>query len=443
MNAKSLILVLLLSFLNGMLGYAQKDKYEHIEKRYNIFFRINSDYIDPAFKNNQRAIEQMYSDIESTLYLDGAVPDSLLILSTASPDGSYEFNGKLAMRRAASTKKLILEMFPQFENANIKVEFLEEDWAGLRQVLRVNPEFPQREEMMAVIEDNRDLQAKEWRLRNLKEGWRYLVDNFIYALRNSSITLTVVRTATNAFDEFVTEEPARIDTVRYAYAPKLEQNLDGEIIPPEPKPVKYTKTIMAARTNLLVPGMNFGLEFPIRENWSIGLDYYYPWFVSKDNLWCVELLGWFVDAKYWFTNDKTRWLPDSKLKGHAIGVYGGLGYYDFQSKIKGAQGEFVDFGVDYTYALPVADDKLRLEFNLGIGMIRTWYRPYAPSSDYDDLIKEPGVKYRTTNFVCPTMAGVSLVWPITIPVKNNPYLKIAERNQRKEERKNNKAGGDK
>ena len=92
MNAKSLILVLLLSFLNGMLGYAQKDKYEHIEKRYNIFFRINSDYIDPAFKNNQRAIEQMYSDIESTLYLDGAVPDSLLILSTASPDGSYEFN---------------------------------------------------------------------------------------------------------------------------------------------------------------------------------------------------------------------------------------------------------------------------------------------------------------------------------------------------------------
>ena len=434
---------MLLAFLGVQSGYAQKEDNLHITKRYNLFFRINSDKIDENFKNNDRAIDQMKADIEATLQLDGAVPDSLLILSTASPDGSYEFNKQLAIRRAASTKKLLLQLFPEFKDAHIQVEYLEEDWAGLLQVLKVHPDFPQREEMMAVINDDRDLQTKEWRLKSLKTGWRYLVNNYIYALRNSSITLSVVMTASNTDDEFVTEPVRQIDSVDFSYTPRFEQPFNDDLVPQQPRPErKYTKTIFAARTNLLVPGLNFGLEFPIKENWSVGLDYYFPWLLSGKNKWCGEMLAWFANAKYWFTNDKTRWLPDSRLKGHAIGVYAGAGYYDFQSKIKGAQGEFIDFGVDYTYGLPVANDKLRLEFNLGIGFIKTWYRPYTPSSDYEDLIKEPGVKYRTTNFVCPTMAGVSLVWPITVPVKNNPYLKMVEREQRKAERKNNRAGGD-
>ena len=153
------------------------------------------------------------------------------------------------------------------------------------------------------------------------------------------------------------------------------------------------------------------------------------------------MLAWFVDAKYWFPGKKYKWLPDSKLKGHAVGIYGGVGYYDFQNKTEGAQGEFLDVGVDYTFALPVAEDKLRLEFNIGLGFIYTLYRPYNPSTDYSDLIKEPGVKYRTTNFIGPTRAGISLVYPITVPVKKNPYVKMVEREQKRAERQNKRKGG--
>ena len=198
---------------------------------------------------------------------------------------------------------------------------------------------------------------------------------------------------------------------------------EGAIIPPVAAPVVTTTpdrlTILAPRSNLLMPGMSIGIEVPIKYNWSIGFNYNYPWFVSGQNKWCVENLSWFLDAKYWFTNDKTQWARDSKLKGHGVGIYGGVGYYDFQNKVKGSQGEYVDFGVDYVYALPIANDKLRFEFNIGIGFIKTWYRPYTPSSDYADLIKEPGVKYRTTNFFGPTRAGVSLVYPITVKTRKN------------------------
>lgn len=443
MNRKRLILYLLaaLTFCTGAL--AQSTGNPHIEKRYNIFFRINSPKIEENFKDNARTLAQMKSDIETTLELDGAVPDSLLILSTASPDGGYEFNKRLAKNRAASTEKLLLEMFPQFRNAHIKVEYLEEDWDGLMQVLKAHPEFPQRQQMMNIINDNSsNVQSKEYRLRACKQGWRYLVNNYIYALRNSSITLTVVMTADNADDEFVRGVPVEpLPAKQWAYTPKFEQPMKGDMLPVPPLEVKFLKTIIAARTNLLIPGLNFGMEIPIGNHWSIGVDYFYPWAVSAENKWCGEMLGWFVDGKYWFTGEKNKWSVDSKLKGHAVGLYAGGGYYDYQKITNGAQGEYMDIGVDYTYALPVANDKLRFEFNVGVGFVRTWYRPYSPSSDFEDLIKEPGVKYRSTNFIGPTRASVSLVYPITVPTKN-PYIKMAEKAQRKEDRKNKRKGGE-
>lgn len=54
---------MLLALLSVQSGYAQKEDNLHITKRYNLFFRINSDKIDENFKNNDRAIDQMKADI--------------------------------------------------------------------------------------------------------------------------------------------------------------------------------------------------------------------------------------------------------------------------------------------------------------------------------------------------------------------------------------------
>jgi UDP-N-acetylglucosamine enolpyruvyl transferase len=45
--------------------------------------------------------------------------DSILILSTSSPDGSFEFNRNLAKKRAANTSRLLQEMFPAFSSSNV------------------------------------------------------------------------------------------------------------------------------------------------------------------------------------------------------------------------------------------------------------------------------------------------------------------------------------
>lgn len=392
----------------------------HVEKRYNIFFKINRPEIDTTFKDNGKTLRQMRSDIYTTLEVDGTTPDSLLILSTASPDGSYRFNKWLAAERAKSTEKMLIKMFPQFKNANIKVEYLEEDWDGLKQVLRAHPEFPQREEMLAIINDSENIDDKEKALRACVKGWDYLVEHYIYALRNSSITISVI----GRQDEYTRTNP--IEPVQeIVYTPTFDAPAKPFTYTPTLGKIDLTwkKMIMQARTNLLLPGLNFGIEVPIGNHWSVGADYFYPWFLSKENKWCGEQLSWFIDGKYWFTGEKHKWTPTSKLKGHAVGIYAGLGYYDYQKIDRGAQGEYVDVGVDYTFGLPIAEGKLRMEFNIGFGWILTYYRNYTPSTDFTDLIKDPGIKQRSTNFFGPTRASVSFAIPIIVKTKK-PQVSI-------------------
>ena len=423
-----LVLALVLITLVGAAGAQNTNKTntQHVQKRYNIYFRINSPKIERGFQNNAQTLDKMKEDIEATLAQDGTLPDSLLILSTASPDGSYAFNRWLADARAKSTEKLLLKMFPQFKDAHIKVEFLEEDWDGLRQVLRQHPDFPQREEMLKVIDRKSGIDDKEKALRSLKKGWRYLVNNHIYALRNSSITLCVVMTG--GTDEYMRFEPLPQDVKGISYTPEFKA--PERVFNPEPRKyernIETMKMVLGVRTNFVAPGQNIGIEIPIKDNWSIVMEHWYPWFVSKTNRWCTEQMAWFLEGRYWLPSEKYAWSDTQRLIGHAVGVYLSGGYYDYQKRTHGSQGEYMNVGVDYTFAMPIAQHRLRLEFNIGLGFVRTWYRPYKPSSDFEHLIKDPGIKYKTSNFFGPTRGGVSLIVPIMVKYRNYNYngLKI-------------------
>lgn len=170
----------------------------------------------------------------------------------------------------------------------------------------------------------------------------------------------------------------------------------------------------AVRTNLLVPALNIGAEVPLGNSWSFSVDYYYPWlWPSPKNKECFELLGWSVEGRYWFGKDRKA---EDRLKGHSIGVYGAVGYYDFEWNYKGRQGEFVSAGVDYTYSLPVGRKKrVNLEFTVAVGCIHSWAKSYVVSGEYGQLHPEPGIVL--FDYVGPTKAAVSLVVPIRVAGK--------------------------
>jgi hypothetical protein len=171
---------------------------------------------------------------------------------------------------------------------------------------------------------------------------------------------------------------------------------------------------MAVRTNLLVPALNVGVEVPIGNHWSVGADYYYPWvWPKKDNKDCFEMLSWGIEGRYWFGKNRTEY---DRLKGHSVGLYGYMGYYDFERNYHGHQGEFVNVGVDYTYAMAVGKRKsLHLEFSLGLGYIYSAARQYTVIEAGAPLISDKITK--NIGYFGPTKANISLVVPIFQRVK--------------------------
>ena len=180
--------------------------------------------------------------------------------------------------------------------------------------------------------------------------------------------------------------------------------------------VQPRKIVMAARTNLLVPALNVGVEVPIGTNWSVGADYYFPWVWPKaDNKNCFEFLGWGIEGRYWFGRNRTVF---DRLQGHSVGVYGYMGYYDFERNYHGHQGEFMNVGIDYTYAMAVGKKKaIHLEFSLGVGYIYSQARKYSVIPDHGVLISDKYTKH--VRYFGPTKANVSLVVPIFKKVKPN------------------------
>ncbi|MCS2838455.1 DUF3575 domain-containing protein [Bacteroides thetaiotaomicron] len=81
---------------------------------------------------------------------------------------------------------------------------------------------------------------------------------------------------------------------------------------------------------------------------------------------------------------------------------------------KGYQGEFfIAAGVSYGWATRIARH-LHLEFNIGIGLLRTDYRHYHARDNYQTLLWQENGKY---TWFGPTKAKISLVWLLNRRVK--------------------------
>lgn len=386
-----------------------------IVENFAIWYKVDSIDINPTYLDNRRQMDHIIHYLETSPRID-----SITIFSWSSPEGRYSRNLWLSRERAKAAKKFLLRHSPDSAKLNagkIHISPIAENWQGLIDLVEEGYSRGDREQVLDILYDQTiNDQIRKTRLQKLDRGrsWRYMIENYMPHLRTATWVCVWVEAPPVLPDPGI-----RRDTLICHRGSIL-------VPPPPPRPVlqpveeKEKKTIFAVRTNLLVPALNVGLEFPIKNHWSLGIDYYYPWAVSDKNRWCGEMLGLFVDTKYWITGEKYKWAKDDRLKGHAIGLYAGAGYYDYQNIRHGYQGEYIDTGIDYTFGLPVGpkDNKwMRMEFNIGFGWVRTWARHYTPSDDFSQLIKDPGVKNLVFDYFGPTRASISLVLPINATYK--------------------------
>ncbi len=170
----------------------------------------------------------------------------------------------------------------------------------------------------------------------------------------------------------------------------------------------------ALRTNALLPLLNVGAELPLGNRWSIGADWYYPWFPrSSSHKNCYQVDGLSLEGRYWLGSSHESG-DDNKvyrLLGHSIGAFTVIGRYDWEHNYKGRQGDYVMGGIDYLYAMPIFRGKLHLELSLGIGYF------YSRATSYE-VFERGGNGYRdknyrkNVNYFGPLKATVAFVLPL-------------------------------
>ena len=412
-----------------------------------INFANNSSTLDASYRDNGVAMQEVESFMR-TLLKGECGTRAIIIDGAASPLGNEEYNKRLALRRAEA----VCDFLHTIEGSDrIIIHAISdgEDWDSFTHSVLEGYNRPNRDAVLEIIRSELSHDEKEAALRridNSGETFRVLVGRHMSSARNAALIRVVEiadltpRLSPISFDVVVSaptllipkselqwqvEQPLVAD-VELNSTTKIE--IDGSALKIEPKSEvekptevqesapEIRKPVMAVRTNLLVPALNVGVEVPIGKHWSVGVDYYFPWIWPKrDNKNCFEFLGWGIEGRYWFGKERTVF---DRLQGHSLGLYGYMGYYDFERNYHGHQGEFVNVGIDYTYAMAVGKKKaVHFEFSLGVGYIYSQARKYTVIEANGPLISDKITK--TIGFFGPTKANVSLVVPIFQKVSPN------------------------
>ena len=154
---------------------------------------------------------------------------------------------------------------------------------------------------------------------------------------------------------------------------------------------------------------NFGIEYAFNNRWSICGDYVAPWSSSFATGLYYQLMMINAEGRYWFGNRDDRPVMTGFFAGASIGG----GYYDFMldNTRTGIQGEFyilAGASIGYSHSIS-SNDRVRLEYALGLGYLQTRYRKYH-YDDFDYVLEAPREQIWKTSIFGPTQAKVSLVY---------------------------------
>lgn len=216
------------------------------------------------------------------------------------------------------------------------------------------------------------------------------------------------RAAQEAADKAAREaaEMAAVEAARRAAeeaAQKVEEIVEKYPATPGSSDLKIPA--FALSTNLLydaVTAVNFGIEVPLGHRWSLRADYMFPWWVWDQNSRAFQILHLDLSARVY--------LGERTLKRVMTGWYlsagAGVGYYDFEPKDTGIQGEEIIGAIGGGYSVLLGKN-WSLDLGIGFGPIATRYRHYQGRNNNTKLIYQYDGRWF---YFGPTVAKVGLTY---------------------------------
>ncbi len=389
---------------------------EEHSKRIDIYFEQGEHTINREFQSN----DQTTSELLDILRGDETIKlTKVEINSYTSPEGGRNLNIKLAERRSQSLYDFIIStnLVPE--------EIISTNSHGIDWDMLINEvESSSVPNKSQVIETIRNTPEEVWTRVNPQDKWltlvdsrtkhlmeiesgnpyRYMSENIFPRLRRGSIVTVYFKYVAPSIAEEVTKPtpPAEAATSicddEVTAAAEDDSEEQGE-----QRSLKF-----ALKTNLLYDLLltpNIELEIPIGDWWSVTGEWIFPWWVTKNNGYALQILSGQLEGRYWFGDRAIK----PQLTGWFAGFYAGGGLYDLQWKNNGYQGEFyIAAGLSGGYAHTInRSGSLRMEYSLGVGYMKTDYSYYEGKEDNEFLVWQHDGRY---TWIGPTKAEVSLVW---------------------------------
>lgn len=178
-----------------------------------IDFHQGSAEVDQELGDNESELRRVLKCIDDVVARDDLELDSLVIVASCSPEGSFRSNRRLSAARSESIREYIWEYVPYEWRDSLKTSELPENWDQLERLVANDTVLKSKEidEILTVIRDTKDSDAAEKKLSQMPQ-YRYLRERLYPKLRSVSFDFHLHRVGMHKDTVHTTE----LDTVYMA-----------------------------------------------------------------------------------------------------------------------------------------------------------------------------------------------------------------------------------
>lgn len=369
---KVCILLILLLFASGT-AYSQENRTE-----IRVDFRVNSASIDRAYGKNTERLSEI------SAFLQRIEQDSTLTIvevsfcGSASPEGSYQLNHKLARARLETLEDIVRREV-ELPDSIVTRDDSYISWEYLKEKV-VESDMPQKQAVLDIIAQEpqlvdypggRHIDHRIVKLQKLDGGkvWRQLHTLYFERMRNACVIfITYKREIIQPIETVV--PPMKVEVLQ-------KPDVDSIIIP-EPKVQTVTTEDwtrgLYLKTNAIGLGLaisNIGAEVDLAKHWSFAVPVYYSALNYFTSTIKFRTLAVQPEFRYWFKEDNQRFF---------VGAHFGYAQYnvavdgDYRIQDHNGTSPALGGGISVGYRMPISkNNRWHIEFTLGAGVYGLHY----------------------------------------------------------------------
>ena len=157
----------MLSFVDTLPRYRIRviDKYVTVTDRNYIRFLVGRTEVVDTLGDNRRQLDKITDLMRQIVEQEEFYVDTIMLAATASPEGRYTANERLARGRAEALKRYLVKRYGRQIDTMLTVRWVAEGWDELVRLIRGDKELSHRDEILALIAAERNPDRREQLIR--------------------------------------------------------------------------------------------------------------------------------------------------------------------------------------------------------------------------------------------------------------------------------------